>query len=180
MRSVIEGALERMAVPELERLSRLAETLGRAGFADFDARTEALSGGWRKRLAICEGLVQQADILLLDEPTNHLDLAGIEWLEGVLQNAPFASVVISHDRYFLENVTTEVVELNQVYENGFLRVQGNYSHFLKDKEEYLYAQGNRQEALTNRVHTEIESSGCGAAPKPGRGNRRRGLIKLRE
>ena len=156
VRSVIEGALERMAVPELERLSRLAETLGRAGFADFDARTEALSGGWRKRLAICEGLVQQADILLLDEPTNHLDLAGIEWLEGVLQNAPFASVVISHDRYFLENVTTEVVELNQVYENGFLRVQGNYSHFLKAKEEYLYAQGNRQEALTNRVHTEIE------------------------
>jgi ABC transport system ATP-binding/permease protein len=156
VRSAIEGALERMAVPEAERLSRLAETLGRAGFTDFDVPTAALSGGWRKRLAICQGLVQEADILLLDEPTNHLDLAGIEWLEGVLQNAAFASVVVSHDRYFLENVTTEVVELNRLYENGFLRVQGNYSHFLKAKEEYLYAQGNRQEALTNRVHTEIE------------------------
>ena len=156
VRSVIEGALERMAVPEAERLSRLAETLGRGGFSDFDAPTAALSGGWRKRLAICEGLVQQADILLLDEPTNHLDLAGIEWLEGVLQNAVFASVVISHDRYFLENVATEVVELNHLYEKGFLRVEGNYSQFLKAKEEYLYAQGNRQEALTNRVHTEIE------------------------
>ena len=156
VRSAIEGTLERMAVPEAERRSRLAETLGRAGFTEFDVPTAALSGGWRKRLAICQGLVQEADILLLDEPTNHLDLAGIEWLEGVLQNAAFASVVISHDRYFLENVTTEVVELNRLYENGFLRVQGNYSHFLKAKEEYLYAQGNRQEALTNRVHTEIE------------------------
>jgi ATP-binding cassette subfamily F protein uup len=156
VRSAIEGALERMAVPEAERLSRLAETLGRAGFTDFDVPTAALSGGWRKRLAICQGLVQEADILLLDEPTNHLDLTGIEWLEGVLQNAAFASVVVSHDRYFLENVTTEVVELNRLYENGSLRVQGNYSHFLKAKEEYLNAQGNRQEALTNRVHTEIE------------------------
>src|ERR1700731_3977290 len=100
--------------------------------------------------------VQRPDVLLLDEPTNHLDLAGIEWLEGVLQNAAFACVVISHDRYFLENVATEGVELNHLYKNGFLRVQGNYSQFLKAKEEYLYAQGKRQEALTNRVHTEIE------------------------
>ncbi len=154
VRSVIDGVLERMALPE--RLSRLAEALGRAGFTTFDTPTAELSGGWRKRLAICEGLVQESDILLLDEPTNHLDLAGIEWLEGVLRNAAFACVVISHDRYFLENVATEVVELNHLYENGFLRVQGNYSQFLKAKEEYLYAQGKRQEALTNRVHTEIE------------------------
>ena len=156
VRSVIEAALESLALPQAERLSRLAETLGRAGFTNFDTPTAALSGGWRKRLAICAGLVQQSDILLLDEPTNHLDLAGIEWLEGVLQNAAFACVVISHDRYFLENVATEVVELNHLYENGFLRVQGNYSQFLKAKEEYLYAQGKRQEALTNRVHGEIE------------------------
>jgi len=156
VRSVIDAALEPMALPEAERRSRLAETLGRAGFTNFDTPTAALSGGWRKRLAIGAGLVQQADILLLDEPTNHLDLAGIEWLEGVLQNAAFACVVISHDRYFLENVATEVVELNHLYENGFLRVQGNYSQFLKAKEEYLYAQGKRQEALTNRVHGEIE------------------------
>ena len=156
VRSVIDGALERVALPEAERLSRLAEALGRAGFTNFDTPTAALSGGWRKRLAICEGLVQESDILLLDEPTNHLDLAGIEWLEGVLRNASFACVVISHDRYFLENVATEVVELNHLYEKGFLRGQGNYSQFLKAKEEYLYAQGKRQEALTNRVHTEIE------------------------
>ena len=57
--------------------------------------------------------MQAPDILLLDEPTNHLDLAGIEWLETLLQNAPFACVVVSHDRYFLENVATEVVELDR-------------------------------------------------------------------
>jgi ABC transport system ATP-binding/permease protein len=156
VRSAIEKALERSAVPEGERLSRMAETLGRAGFTDMDTPTASLSGGWRKRLAICEGLVQGPDILLLDEPTNHLDLAGIEWLETVLQNASFACVTVSHDRYFLENVATAVVELNPLYANGFLRVEGNYSQFLEAKEEYLHAQGKRQDALTNRVHTEME------------------------
>jgi len=156
VRSVIEAALKRAQVPDAERASRFAETLGRAGFADLDTPTAALSGGWRKRLAIAEGLVQGPDILLLDEPTNHLDLAGINWLETLLRDAPFACVVVSHDRYFLENVTTEVVELARTYENGFLRVSGNYSTFLEAKEEYLHAQRRRQESLENRVHTEIE------------------------
>jgi ATP-binding cassette subfamily F protein uup len=156
VRSVIERALERAKVPDAERASRFAETLGRAGFADLDTPTAALSGGWRKRLAIAEGLVQGPDILLLDEPTNHLDLAGINWLETLLQDAPYACVVVSHDRYFLENVATEVVELARLYENGFLRVSGNYSRFLEAKEEYLHAQRKRQESLENRVHTEIE------------------------
>jgi ATP-binding cassette subfamily F protein uup len=156
VRSVIEKALERAAVPPAEREARTSEALGRAGFTDFDAPAAALSGGWRKRLRISEGLVQRADILLLDEPTNHLDFAGIEWLENLLQNAPFACVVVSHDRYFLENVASEVVELDRVYRDGVFRVQGNYSRFLEKKEAYLAAEGKRQEALTNRVHTELE------------------------
>jgi ABC transport system ATP-binding/permease protein len=156
IRSVIESALQRSAVPEEERASRFAETLGRAGLADLDARAATLSGGWRKRLAIAEALVQAPDILLLDEPTNHLDLAGIQWLESVLQNAPFACVVVSHDRYFLENVANEMVELNRAYEDGALRVSGNYSAFLEAKEDYLHAQKKRQESLENRVHTELE------------------------
>jgi ATP-binding cassette subfamily F protein uup len=134
----------------------MASILGRAGFNDQDAIASTLSGGWRKRLAIVEALVRKPDVLLLDEPTNHLDLAGIQWLETVLQNAPFACVVVSHDRYFLENIANEVVEINPAYENGSLRVSGNYSTFLEAKEEYLHAQRNRQAALENRVHTEIE------------------------
>ena len=156
VRSVIGRALDEAHVPEAERASRTAEILGRAGLMELDVPAASLSGGWRKRLAIVEALVQKPEVLLLDEPTNHLDLAGIEWLEGVLQNAAFACVVVSHDRYFLENVASAIVELNPAYENGAFRVAGNYSAFLEAKEDYLHAQRNRQEALENRVHTEIE------------------------
>ena len=154
--SVIEAALKKSGVPEADLAFRTAEALSRAGFEDYETPTATLSGGWKKRLAIAEALVQQPDILLLDEPTNHLDLAGIKWLETLLQNASFACVVVSHDRYFLENVADHMVELDRAYEDGFLRVNGNYSHFLEAKEQYLHAQGKRQEALENLVHTEIE------------------------
>ncbi len=88
VRSVAENAMERAKVHQTERGTRFAETLGRAGFEDLEAEAAALSGGWQKRLAIVEALVQAPDILLLDEPTNHLDLAGIEWLEGVARSKP--------------------------------------------------------------------------------------------
>ncbi len=156
VRQVVENALEQAAVPASERGTRFAETLGRAGFEDLDVAAGSLSGGWQKRLAIIEALVRGPDILLLDEPTNHLDLAGIEWLEGILQSAEFACVVVSHDRYFLENIATEMAELGRAYPDGLLRVRGNYSKFLEKKEEFLHAQSKRQEALENLVHTEIE------------------------
>ncbi len=156
VRSVAKSAMERAGMPESERGTRFAETLGRAGFEDLDLEAVALSGGWQKRLAIVEAIVQGPDILLLDEPTNHLDLAGIEWLEGLLEAAAFASVVVSHDRYFLENVATTMAELNRTYPDGLLRVAGSYSRFLEKKEEFLHAQSKRQEALENLVHREIE------------------------
>jgi ATP-binding cassette subfamily F protein uup len=156
VRSVVQSAMERAAVPESERGTRFAETLGRAGFEDLETEASALSGGWQKRLAIVEAVVQSPDILLLDEPTNHLDLGAIEWLEALLQAAPFACVVVSHDRYFLENVATETAELNRTYPDGLLRVSGTYSRFLEKKEEFLHAQSRRQEALENLVHREIE------------------------
>jgi ATP-binding cassette subfamily F protein uup len=164
VRSVLETALKRASVPANEREQRLRETLGRAGFADdgadtsirMDADASSLSGGWRKRLAIAEAMVTQPDVLLLDEPTNHLDLEGIEWLEGILRTARFACVVVSHDRYFLENVASEVVELSRVYAEGVLRVRGTYSKFLEGRELYLEAQTKMQEGLRNRVKTEIE------------------------
>ena len=155
-REVVQAALKQARVHEEEWEGRLAATLGQAGFDDFEVEAAACSGGWKKRLSIVRALATQPDVLLLDEPTNHLDLAGIEWLEELLEEARFACVVISHDRYFLENVATEMVELNRQYPLGLLRVHGNYSQFLEKKEEFLESQARRQEALENRVKREME------------------------
>jgi ABC transport system ATP-binding/permease protein len=156
VRSVVENAQDRSAVSGSECGAGFAETLGRAGFKDLQAVAGELSGGWQKRLAIVEALVQHPDILLLDEPTNHLDLPGIEWLEMLLEESPFASVIVSHDRYFLENVATEIVELSRMYPDGVLRVRGSYTDFLEKKEEFLHAQSRHQEALENLVRKEID------------------------
>ena len=106
VRDVLEAALVRAAVPAGEHEGRLRETAGGPGFRRSSAEAATLSGGWRKRLAIAEAMVTRPDVLLLDEPTNHLDLAGIAWLEEMLNEAAFACVMVSHDRYFLENVAT--------------------------------------------------------------------------
>lgn len=156
VRSVVERAVRSSSHPEQEGDAGFAAVLGRAGLEDLEAEATALSGGWQKRLAIVEAVVRAPDVLLLDEPTNHLDLAGIEWLEELLEQAAFACVVISHDRYFLENVATETAELSRAYPDGMLRVRGNYSTFLEKKEAFLHAQEKHQEALENLVHRKIE------------------------
>jgi ATP-binding cassette subfamily F protein uup len=154
--SAMEDAVREARLPSTDWDRQIRETLGRAGFIDFSAPALSLSGGWRKRLAIAQALASAPDVLLLDEPTNHLDLEGIEWLEGMLNGASFASVTISHDRYFLEAIALEIAEINPVYPDGILRTRGNYSRFLEDKEAFLEAQQRRQESLENRVRTEIE------------------------
>jgi ATP-binding cassette subfamily F protein uup len=132
------------------------ETLGRAGFTDGNVEVGSLSGGWKKRVSIAQELAKEPDVLLLDEPTNHLDLEGISWLEKLLTSASFACVVVSHDRYFLENISNGMAELNRVYPDSIFRTDGNYSTFLQRREEFLSAQAKHQEALANRVSIEIE------------------------
>ena len=143
-------------VDEDDRPSRLAQALGRAGFADRRAAVETLSGGWRKRLAIARELAAAPDILLMDEPTNHLDVDGILWLEGLLAERARACLVVSHDRYFLEHVATRMIELNRAYPDGLFEAQGRYSEFLVRRDDFLRGQAAYQESLANTVRREIE------------------------
>ena len=135
-RSVLHQALMatgRNFMPnELEAL--IGETLGKTGFEDLEQPVSTMSGGWLKRLSIAKELVLDPDVLLLDEPTNHLDLPGLTWLEDLLRRSRFASLIVSHDRWFLENVATRMIELNKVYPQGTLAATGPYSDFLEARQ----------------------------------------------
>jgi len=161
-------------VDEDDRPGRLAQALGRAGFAEATTAVETLSGGWKKRLAIARELAAEPDILLMDEPTNHLDLDGILWLESVLAERARACLVVSHDRYFLEHVATRMLELNRVYPGGLFETQGRYSEFLARREAFLSGQAAYQESLANTVRREIEWLRRGAKA---RSTKARGRIK---
>lgn len=139
-----------------EAAGRVAATLGRAGFQDPLRRVAELSAGWRKRLAIARELAGAADLVLMDEPTNHLDLEGILWLEELLAVEVPAYLVISHDRYFLEHVTSRVLELDRRYPQGLFEADGSYSTFLLKREEFLQSQAAYQEVLANKVRREVE------------------------
>ena len=157
--TAVEMVREAAARPGLDAHEREAAAhlaLGRAGFLEAGIRASELSGGWQKRLAIARALAAEPELLLLDEPTNHLDLDGILWLEGLLRSASFGSVVVTHDRYFLENFATDVMEVNRVYPEGLLRAHGNYSEFLLRREDFLHAQAKETVALANKVRREVE------------------------
>jgi ATP-binding cassette subfamily F protein uup len=134
----------------------VSKIISRVGFEDAAAKAGTLSGGWRKRLAIAVGLAAKPDVLLLDEPTNHLDVEGILWLEKLVASAGFASVFVTHDRYFLENCSTRVAEINRAYPRGLFFAPGSYSRFLEKRSEFLRAQAKEQQALENLVQREIE------------------------
>ncbi|MBW2604593.1 MAG: ABC-F family ATP-binding cassette domain-containing protein [Deltaproteobacteria bacterium] len=135
---------------------RRQEIMSLIGVDNTKQKVKTLSGGWRKRLAIGQALFQKPELLLMDEPTNHLDLEGILWLEKLLKDAPFAFVLVSHDRFFLENTTNRIVELNQRYPEGFLKVEGNYSAFVEKREKVIQEQAKLETVLSNKVRREIE------------------------
>ena len=139
-----------------EHGARLAKALSLGGFVRSDQSVSTLSGGWKKRLAIARSLMSEPDVLLLDEPTNHLDVDGILWLENLLKAEPHAFIVISHDRRFLESVTTRIWELNRRYANGLFQAKGRYSEFLEQRDAALQAQADYQALLVNRVRREVE------------------------
>jgi len=112
-----------------------------------EADVKSLSGGERRRVALCRLLLEQPDLLLLDEPTNHLDAESVHWLEGHLRNYPGAILIVTHDRYFLDNVTGWILELDR---GRGIPYQGNYSAWLTQKQKRLEQEG-REEAAHQRT-----------------------------
>jgi ATP-binding cassette ChvD family protein len=152
----------------LAEMGELQEALDHAGAWDLEARLEQamdalrcpppdtpvsiLSGGERRRVALCKLLLEQPDLLLLDEPTNHLDAESVQWLEQHLSAYPGAVLAVTHDRYFLDNVAEWILELDRGRAYAY---EGNYSVYLEKKRERLQVQGQKDAKLAKRLADEL-------------------------
>jgi ATP-binding cassette subfamily F protein uup len=161
-----EAAIAHNNQQEIERLSskmeelnawdfdvRVKQILSQLKITDFDQLVGELSGGQRKRLALANVLVNEPDLLLLDEPTNHLDLDMIEWLEAYLEKTSCTLFMVTHDRYFLDRVCNEIIEIDQ---NQIYDYQGNYSYYLQKRQERIEQLQASTEKAKNLLRTEQE------------------------
>jgi ATP-binding cassette ChvD family protein len=159
-----------------DEMTRLQDEIEAQGLWDLDSQVELamdalgcpaddadvakLSGGERRRVALCRLLLEQPELLLLDEPTNHLDAETVNWLEGHLRQYPGAILIVTHDRYFLDNVTGWILELDR---GRGIPYEGNYSSWLKQKQKRLEQEGREEEA--RRRALEAESEWIASSPK---------------
>ena len=147
----LQEAIEHANGWELERTLEVAADALR--LPDWDARVEHLSGGERRRVAICRLLLAGPDMLLLDEPTNHLDAESVAWLEHYLTEFPGTVVAITHDRYFLDNAAEWILELDRGYGIPW---KGNYSSWLEQKDARLAQEEAREKARQRSIQAELE------------------------
>jgi ATP-binding cassette ChvD family protein len=159
-----------------DEMTRLQDEIEAQGLWDLDAQVDQamdalscppddwgvakLSGGERRRVALCRLLLEQPEMLLLDEPTNHLDAETVNWLEGHLRNYPGAILIVTHDRYFLDNVTGWILELDR---GRGIPYEGNYSSWLRQKQKRLTQEGREEEARQRQL--EAEAEWIAASPK---------------
>ncbi|MBU2697768.1 energy-dependent translational throttle protein EttA [Pimelobacter sp. 30-1] len=133
--------------------SRLEQAMDALRCPPSDALVDKLSGGERRRVALCKLLLQQPDLLLLDEPTNHLDAESVQWLEGHLKSYPGAVLAVTHDRYFLDNVAQWIAEVDRGSIHGY---EGNYSTYLETKKERLKVEGAKDAKRAKMLEKELE------------------------
>ena len=144
---------------EMDRLdawdyeSRVKQVLSQLKIKDFDQPVGELSGGQKKRVALAAVLIEQPDMMILDEPTNHLDIEMVEWLEDYLSRMACSLLMVTHDRYFLDNVCNEIIEID---DNKIYRYKGNYSYFLQRREERLQNLAAETARARNLLRTELE------------------------
>ena len=133
--------------------SQLSQAMDALQCPDPDAPVKVLSGGERRRVALCKLLLEAPDLLLLDEPTNHLDAESVLWLEQFLHRYPGAVLAVTHDRYFLDNVAEWICEVDRGHLYPY---KGNYSTYLETKAARLESQGQQQAKLAKRMKNELE------------------------
>jgi len=132
---------------------KIREILSRFKITDLEQKTGELSGGQRKKLSLAKALIEETDLLILDEPTNHLDIEMIEWLEDYLSRQNLSLLVVTHDRYFLDNVCNEILELDN---NRLYRYKGNYTYFLEKKAEREVIEQTETEKARGMFRKELE------------------------
>jgi ABC transport system ATP-binding/permease protein len=147
----LTGRMDSLKAWEYE--TRIHQILSQLKIPDFNQRVGELSGGQRKRVALAKILISEPDFLILDEPTNHLDVEMIEWLEEFLSRPNITLLMVTHDRYFLDRVCDEIIELDQ---GSLYRYKGNYSYFLEKQEERIGILNKETEKARNLLRTEIE------------------------
>jgi ATP-binding cassette ChvD family protein len=140
--------------------SQVDQAMDALGCPPDDADVTKLSGGERRRVALCRLLLEQPELLLLDEPTNHLDAETVNWLEGHLREYPGAILIVTHDRYFLDNVTGWILELDR---GKGIPYEGNYTSWLKQKQKRLAQEASEDKARVRAL--EAESEWIAASPK---------------
>lgn len=133
--------------------ARIKQVLGKLKITNFEQRIGELSGGQLKRVALANVLIGEPDLLILDEPTNHLDLEMVEWLEDFLKRSSMALLMVTHDRYFLDRVCTDILELDQ---QQLFQYSGNYSYYLEKRQDRLEAFNAETERANNLYRKELD------------------------
>jgi ATP-binding cassette subfamily F protein uup len=151
--TLMEGSADPFDWQEISRSQMLMSKLN---LEDSEKPVAQLSGGWKKRLALARELMRDPDLLLLDEPTNHLDVESIMWLEEFIAQSRFATLVITHDRLFLQRISNQILELDRRHKDGILKVPGDYATYLELRDHLLNAQEQRETKLRNTLRRETE------------------------